>query len=211
MKKVIYTALMGTYDILKEPLVVTPGWEYICYSNNRNLKSNVWKIEYRNLQDVKQLRNLKIITPFEYDTCIWVDASIEIKCNLDIFIRDNHHSYFTLMKHPHRSCVYMEAEACIVRKKDKPDVIRAQMQYYREQRYPNNNGMVATGLLIRNNCPQVKEFCKRWYDEVHRFSRRDQLSFNFVNSQYPIKYSLISYDVLDKEFLLYLHHNSKIL
>jgi hypothetical protein len=202
---------MGSYDLLKDPLVITPGWEYICYSNNKNLRSNVWKIIYMNLQDVKQLRKLKIITPFEYDTCIWIDASIEVRCNLDDFIRDNHQSYFTLMKHPHRGCVYMEAEACVVRRKDNEQVIRDQMTYYRSLRYPSNDGMVATGLLIRNNCKQVKDFCERWWSEVERFSRRDQLSFNFTAHQFPIKYTLISFNVLEKEFYLYLHHNSKIL
>ena len=107
---------MGTYDLLKDPTVITPGWQYVCYTNNKDLKSDVWEIFYMNLQDVKQVRKVKIITPFEYDTCIWVDASIEIQCNLDDFVRDYHSTYFTIMRHPYRNCTYMEAEACIQRR-----------------------------------------------------------------------------------------------
>lgn len=213
MNKIAYTAIMGTYDLLKDPTVITPGWKYICYSNNKNLKSDVWEIQYMNLQTIKQLRQLKIVTPFEYDICIWTDASIEIKCDLDNFVRDNHQTYFTLMRHPYRSCTYMEAEACIKRRKDNPDVIKQQIDYYRRQRLPSDNGMVATGLIIRTNCKQVKDFCELWWKEVSNFSKRDQLSFNYVLFKSPIKLTLISYDVIEKgdEFLIYLHHNSKIL
>lgn len=201
---------MGTYDLLKDPTVITPGWKYVCYTNNKDLKSDVWEIFYMNLQDVKQVRKVKIITPFEYDICIWVDASIEIQCNLDDFVRDYHSTYFTIMRHPYRNCTYMEAEACIQRRKDNADVIKQQMEYYRQQRLPHNSGMVASGLIIRNNCKQVKDFCEKWWSEVSNFSRRDQLSFNYTLYKNPIKLTLIPYEVLTKEFFLYLHHNSKI-
>lgn len=202
---------MGTYDLLKAPIVITPGWKYVCYTNNKDLKSDIWEIVYMNFQHTKQVRQVKIITPFEYDLCIWVDASIEIKCNLDEFVRDYHRSYFTIMKHPYRGCVYMEAEACIKRHKDNADIIRAQMAYYRQHRLPHNIGMVASGLIIRNNCTQVKNFCEKWYKEVSNFSKRDQLSFNFVYFQNPIRLTLIPYEVLEKEFLLHPHHKPQIL
>lgn len=209
MRKIIYTALMGEYDHLKEPLIITPGWKYICYTNRKDLKSNVWEFVHMQFQSVKQVRDVKIRIPFEYDISIWVDASIEIQCNLDNFIRDHHKGYFTLMQHPHRNCVYMEAEACIKRRKDNSQIITDQIQHYRRKGYPSNNGMVATGLLIRTNCIQVREFCERWYGEVNRFSRRDQLSFNFVLSEYKIKYNLIPFSILENEFYLYLHNNNK--
>jgi hypothetical protein len=211
-KKVIYTAILGKYDLLKDPLVVTPGWKYFCFTNNKDLKSDVWDIVYMNLQTVKQVRRIKLLPPFEYDLCIWVDASIEVSCNLDHFVRDNHQGYFTLMRHPHRDCVYTEAEACLKRNKDTPSVIREQIDKYRRLRYPSNNGMVATGLLIRNNCKQVKDFCEHWWKEIEMHSKRDQLSFNFTAHQHPIKFTLISFSVIEgSDFKLYLHHNNKIL
>lgn len=206
MEKVIYTAIMGVYDQLKDPTVITPGWHYICYTNNRDLKSNIWEIVFVNFQNVKQVRRHKIIVPFQYQLSIWVDASIEIRCDLNDFVAKYHTSNFTLMKHPHRSCVYAEAEACIVRKKDKAEVIHTQMKTYRKLKYPYNRGMVATGLLIRNHCQEVVMFCERWWNEVNIHSKRDQLSFNFTTFINPIKYNLISFDVLQDEFKLHLHH-----
>ena len=42
--KVIYTAIFGDYDTLKEPLVITPGWKYICYTD-QDFESKVWEIK----------------------------------------------------------------------------------------------------------------------------------------------------------------------
>ena len=211
MDKVIYTAIMGEYDSLKPPLVITPGWRYICYTNNHNIKSDIWEVVYYNLEIIKQIRRLKIIVPFEYNLSIWVDASIEINCDLDEFVKEYHQGYFTLMKHPVRGCVYEEADACSQRRKDNVDVIQNQINKYKQLRYPHNNGMVATGLLIRNHCQEVVQFCEKWWNEVNVHSRRDQLSFNFTVHINPIKYTLIPFDVLKKEFVLHLHNNSKIL
>lgn len=210
MSKIIYTAIMGEYDLLKDPVVITPGWKYICYTNNKNIKSNVWQIEHMYLNSVKEVRQLKITPPFKYEICIWVDASIEVNCNLDDFIRDNHKGYFTIMKHPFRSCVYEEGRACISRKKDNQEIITEQMDRYRKMGYPENNGMVASGLIVRNSCIRVQRFCERWWKEVEQYSRRDQLSFNFTAYYYPLRYNLIPYSILEKEFVIYLHHNNYI-
>jgi hypothetical protein len=43
MDKVIYTAIFGPYEELKEPTVITPGWKYICFTD-QPLKSNVWNV-----------------------------------------------------------------------------------------------------------------------------------------------------------------------
>ena len=32
-RKVVYTCISGNYDTLDEPRVVTPGWEYICFTD----------------------------------------------------------------------------------------------------------------------------------------------------------------------------------
>ena len=42
-RKVVYTCISGNYDTLKDPTVVTPGWEYICFTDQKVI-SNVWTI-----------------------------------------------------------------------------------------------------------------------------------------------------------------------
>ena len=31
--KICYTCITGKYDALIEPLVVTPGWKYVCFTD----------------------------------------------------------------------------------------------------------------------------------------------------------------------------------
>jgi len=33
MKKVVFTFIINGYDTLKDPTIVTPGWDYLCYSD----------------------------------------------------------------------------------------------------------------------------------------------------------------------------------
>ena len=42
--KICYTCITGKYDALIEPLVVTPGWKYVCFTDQTNFTSKVWEI-----------------------------------------------------------------------------------------------------------------------------------------------------------------------
>jgi len=43
-KGICYTVLSGDYDNLKNPKVVTPGWKYVCFTDQDNVKSDIWEI-----------------------------------------------------------------------------------------------------------------------------------------------------------------------
>lgn len=82
-KIVCYTCITGGYDRLKEPLVVSKGIDYICFTDNPFLKSKVWQArpipkELDYLSNVKKQRIVKICPHRylkEYDISIWVDGS----------------------------------------------------------------------------------------------------------------------------------------
>ncbi len=211
MEKILYTSIVNGYDTLKECNVITPHWRYICYTNDPNLKSKTWEVRYlENLKTVKDARTIKIIGPLSLfsseDIAIWIDGSIRVNCDLDVFI-ENHckDQELTLLKHPHRGCVYEEAQACIKRKKDDPSIITQQVNRYRQENYPVNAGMVGTGLIIRKNTEKVKQLCQEWFKEVEKGSKRDQLSFNYVARKMNMNYHTIPFNVLYNEFQLEKH------
>ena len=43
MKNVCYTVITNNYDTLKDPLVVSKDWRYVCFSD-RGFKSKVWEL-----------------------------------------------------------------------------------------------------------------------------------------------------------------------
>lgn len=207
----IYTAIFDDYDILKRPTVITKGWKYICFTNNPNLTDDFWEIRYinnKNLSGVKAARTIKIRF-FDYikdDLVIWCDASTQINCDLNEFVNKYHKDKFTLMQHPTRNCLYYEGSACIQLKKDSIERIDKQLKTYYNEGMPKHYGMVQTGVMVRDNCLEVREYCKKWCDEVLKHSHRDQLSFNYIQWKHNyLTPHLISSDILQNEFKLYRH------
>jgi len=93
VKKVVYTAIIGKYDKLKEPKVVSEGFDYVCFTDDVTLKSPIWKIvpvaNPQGLDNTRLARKIKILCNFflkEYDLSIWIDGSVLINCDLNIFL-----------------------------------------------------------------------------------------------------------------------------
>ena len=124
--RICYTAITGQYDSLSDPVIATNGWRYICFTNNKTIKSSVWEIfpipkELANLTNVKAQRMLKICPHRylpEYDECIWVDGNILICCTLNNFVKDHCNGQFHTVKHTERNCIYEECNAVVECKKD---------------------------------------------------------------------------------------------
>lgn len=212
MRRAIYTAITGEYDTLKDPQIITPGWEYICFTNNKNLRSDFWKVKLVNdsrLSNVKLARKIKILSHQYlkgYDLTIWHDASMVINCNLKSFTSVFHKKDITIMKHPHRGCIYEEARACIKMGKDKREVILKQIEKYRNEGYPEKNGLVGSGIIIRNNNSRVNALMNDWWSEVENFSHRDQLSFNYALNNHPeVNCRVIPFFITRTKFILKKH------
>ena len=190
MKKVIYTCITGDYDTVKEPKFITPGWDYICFTNNPKLTSVNWRIQElpddHGLDNTRLARRVKIL-PHEYlknyDLSIWVDANLTVSCDLDYFTELSlvDGNLLALMTHGQRDCIYDEGHECIKQNKDDSKVILDHLAKYEESEYPHKNGMVQTGIQIRkHNDETLIDLNEHWFKEVRDGSKRDQLSFNFV-------------------------------
>jgi len=183
-----YTAIFGNYDDLKDPQVITPGWQYICFTN-QDIKSNVWQIVRKEMmpegpQRTARYYKLMYFHHVTSEKSIWIDASFIINCNLDRFWDKYFNSHISTPNNPFRNCVYLEAEACIRNGRDVPEVIENQISHYRRF-VPRNNGMIASGILLRNQSFETHTFCALWWEELKRFSVRDQISWANINHQLP--------------------------
>jgi len=208
MKKCVYYAIMGEYDNLKNPKFITPGWDYLCFTNNRELKSDIFEMIYIDdkLGDAKLSRKVKINFHKyvkNYDLSIYIDGNIQVVGNLDKFLKDtdieDDEIDFVLAKHPYRKCIYKEAIACDIGKKDSPEVMQEQIAKYRKEGYPKKNGLVACSILIRKHGrSHLEKHCELWWNEVERHSVRDQLSFNYILWKYSlIKIKRFSYKIFN--------------
>jgi hypothetical protein len=192
VRNVVYTYLTGDYDTLKAPEVVTPGWDYLCFTDNTHLKSEVWELRpvpgwCEVSADLKRKASLIKIAHYSvidsaYAIAISMDASMAITGDLDEFVADiGFDGYdFMALKHLERNCVYKEARVVMERGLDYVNVINAHMQRYREAGYPQNNGLWAGEFSVRRNgSSSLRKACQVWFREYTSGSRRDQLSLNY--------------------------------
>lgn len=206
MKKCVYYSIMGNYDTLKKPSFITKGWDYICFTNNKSLKSNFFKIVYvdndENLNNAKLSRKIKINFHKyvgDYDLSLYVDGHIHIRGDLNAFVNrflgEDDSIDMSLSKHPTRKCVYGEAYACKKFGKGDPKMIDYQMSKYKKDGLPRDLGMVACGTMIRkHNRKNLERHCELWWQEVKKYSGRDQISFKYILWKYNlIKISTFNY------------------
>ena len=187
-KIVVYTAVTGNYDDIIVPRYINPDFDYICFTDNPNLFSDFWEIrqmEDLDLDEVRKARRYKILPHkylSEYDYSIWVDSNFEITGDLKDYVhRYGVNNQLLAIKHELRDCLYEEKDACISQNKDSNEVMNKQIEKYRNESYPEHNGLVASGILFRNHHDShVIKVMEDWYHEIVNHSFRDQLSFNYA-------------------------------
>ncbi len=216
-KKVVYTVIIGDYDDLKEPEIISPGFDYICFTDRDDLHSSTWKIrkvQCRKYSTSKQCAGSFIVYPFdhlkEYELSVLVIGNITIRCDLNDFIGAvlPPGKSIALMRHPERDCIYQAAETVIRLRKDDPEVVRKQMSRYRKEGFPENFGLQASGIMVRRHSDeQLLEHCRLWKKEIDKGSQRDQLSFQYILWKYRlIDPVYFPWEVTGKEFKIQRHN-----
>ncbi len=212
---VVYTAIFGDYDDLKNQEVKIEGVDFYCFTDNKNLKSDLFKIILIKPEYDDNTRNAKIfkILPHnffpQHEYSLWIDGSVIIKdLNLKEFInRYLVNNNIALFKHPDRDCIYDEVNACIDAKKDDPDIMLEQVNNYRLEGYPVHNGLAACAIIARrHNNKDIIKLDEDWWVEIKKYSKRDQLSFNYVAWKNKVSYSVIEGILWDNAYFKVIGH-----
>ncbi|MBD5395936.1 MAG: DUF616 domain-containing protein [Lachnospiraceae bacterium] len=187
-KIVVYTAITGDYDELKDPAFLSPDIDYICFTNNKNIRSNAWNIQYvdsNSLPDQLLSRKIKLNPQIyfkEYNTSVWVDGKFKIQADIRDYIK-KYEKAMPILCFPHyeRACIYEEEAICMLLNfSDKEKLLNQVINYY-SQKYPFDNGLYETGCMVRNhNDSKVIKIMKEWEKEITDFSIRDQISLPYV-------------------------------
>lgn len=196
MKKVVYTVLTGCQEIINDPFSTLPNtgespldYERICFTDNPDLKSSVWECRLLDgyaLQAFIECRRPKLLPHLfleEYDISLYIDNTVQLLVSPTLIFEkySTNKSPLTCFKHPWRDCIYDEGEEVIRQEIDKEETVRSQLDFYEAQSFPKNLGLIAgTVLLRRHNDPDLIRVSEEWMAHVLNFSKRDQLSFNFV-------------------------------
>lgn len=212
---VIYTAIFNNYDKLIEPQKVK-GCDFICFTDNNKLESNTYKIIHTKGLFKDPARSAKIykILPQkylpQYKYSLWIDGNTQIKNNFNIkkIIKIYLRNYdIALFDHPERDCIFEEAKVCIKLKKDREKIIIKQITKYKHNGYPKNYGLIAGGFILRKNMSKATiKINNEWWNEINNYSKRDQLSFNYVCWKNNINYSVIPGNIWDNQYIIMQAH-----
>ncbi len=184
-KRLVYTVILGGYDLLHELEFKSNNVDYICVTDDPKLLSNSWDILLipPPVNPVETNRRYKLF-PFEffnYEESIYVDGNLSIKGDVN-FIFDKYmgKSDIAISKHPFRTCIYDEAAVCLSVGKVSEIQVRKQMQKYTYSNFPKNYGLFENNVIIRKHSRDIAHLMEEWWTEFNLHTKRDQLSFCYV-------------------------------
>lgn len=202
MNIVVYTTIYGDYASLKPVPFQTIKADYICITDNKDLKCQGWKtivpdFPRKDMHPRLRAKYFKLY-PWELpeiaknDISIFIDGSIEIKTNTFIEYCIKHLSEdLLLFKHPQRTCIYQEVEASRPLEKYKQENLAGQAAFY-SKFHPKNWGLWACGVMVRKHTDKLKKLMADWKHEIDKWTYQDQISFpvvcklnNFIPAVFP--------------------------
>ena len=211
-KVVVYTAIFG--DAVKlYPQKKIEGIDFICFSDREHIADG-WAVkvvpEHVKNDPIRNNRYYKILPHLhlkEYDFSIYIDGNFVVVSSPMPIIQNMKDTHMLVFDHQQtakdpRNCIYKEHEAILKLHqekgvlKDDLDIINQQIASFKTQNYPANNGLIKGGVLIRkHNEPDVVKTMERWWHFISNFSKRDQLSFNYVAWEQDFKFGYIPGDI----------------
>lgn len=210
--KTVYTAIFGNYDDLKEPEVFTKGWKYICFTD-QDFKSDVWEVRKVPVMEYgpsKTARYYKIMyhKHIESRFSLWIDGTFVINTDLNKWWK-RFKTPFTVITHPFDRCIYKDAQACLDSGRGDRKLLERQVAFYRAIGVQRNSGLIASGVLMRERAGVVNQFCNTWWEQVRRWSNRDQIAYGYANHMHPNILNYTQWDYTRQDEFIHVPHIGK--
>jgi len=189
--RIVYTAITnGHAQLCTRPEV--PDTDFVCFSDVELDRSD-WVIRPidapADLSPRMRAKFHKMFPPIGYEWTVWIDGShvintvISPSTMVDDMIAASPNG-FGLHRHPREDCVYADGHDVmthpLLAAKRRGQPIAEQLAHYRRGGHPEHWGLWASGSMCRNESRLVRELMTKWWDEMLRWSERDQLSMPFV-------------------------------
>lgn len=205
-KIAVYTAIFGGYDSAPVLNHIEPALDYILYTDNPAFNAPApWQVRVVPAQfadpqmDARRIKVLSHQFLPDYDISVWIDGNFTLeKLTKDLVKNIASRAPLALCKHQFRNCIYDEAVEILQRGLDASTPVLKQMQYYQARQFPAQYNLHATSFLVRDhkNATTVK-FNMRWWELLSRYSKRDQLSFDYVCWEQNIEVMSLPFNLRD--------------
>jgi GT2 family glycosyltransferase len=190
-KVAIYTTIAGDYDSVKLPSVLDPRFDFFLFSDVPRSGGGAWQVKPITAFDNDPTRMARYVKTHphallgHYEFAIWIDSNImilgDIHVLLDSFIESG--TVVAAFPHPYRTSIYEEVGACIAQGLDDAETMREQIARYRKAGFAHQDLIESSVMMFDLRDRRVLAFLDRWWSEIERGSRRDQLSLNYALAQ----------------------------
>ncbi|WP_113922802.1 glycosyltransferase domain-containing protein [Cognataquiflexum aquatile] len=216
MKIAVYTSIFGSKDILNDPInfSLNSGIEYFCFTDQNELKSSIYNVikalpigkDFSKTSKHYKILGYTYLPDFEY--LVYHDGNLQMDHSkiLDL-VKSSNYNFLSSFEHPHRNCFYEEAKICIKRNKDLNREILKQVIVYSVFGMPKRNGLNENSILVINKKNlKNSSFLMKWWKEVEKFSRRDQLSLPYLIWKEKIQIGLLEGNRKSNKYSLFHEH-----
>lgn len=205
MRICVYTVLLGGYDaLLDQPIGAQSEADFICFTDDSELTSQSWRtvsVEPFLPQDLhRSSRVYKILGhPMleDYDVTICIDASVLLRARPEEIVAELLAADvdMAMAEHSFRDSVLDEFDEVVrLNYDDRARVYEQLTDYAIHQPEALTAKPLWGGLLVRRQTPSVAAAMRMWFDQVLRYSRRDQLSLPYALQRSGLAYRAVALD-----------------
>ncbi len=151
----------------------------------------------------------------QYDQSLYIDANLEVHGSLNSLFERLEAASIVFFTHPEgRPDIFEEAEVCIRLGKDKPKLLKAQIEKYKLRGFDGKAGAdhaaIPAGMAIlrKHNEPNVVDTMESWAEEYANGSGRDQISLAYALRTSETPFHLIDHDVRKNEWFTWRPHHT---
>lgn len=220
MKYAIITYIFGkNKELLRKPLV-KDNIEYICVTDQKDLKSNDWKIIYDEMSEVKCIRDKMVYVkynPFKYtdaDIICVIDGTLEINKSLIPLFEQVKDNDLLVKLHPERDNLYSELCTWIkTRGMPNDSLQKFQVIAKHDNLNLNKKFLLESCVIVYTKNDEVKELCKeelsymKFLGDKGNLFLSNQCILTILLQKAKLKFGFLN----QKDFFKRYRHNSRTL
>ncbi len=224
-KVALYTCITKGYDSSVPRVTKSDQFERcILFTDDCRLRSAVW--ESRPLASPEKLERSDLVNRYhkfhaerllpECDLSVYIDGNVDI-CQdirplIDIFLESN--ALFGCFRHPQRTSIAEEADACIRLNKFKSndsEKWQDQISSYQRDGFPQDFPLLAATVLFRRHGinGELDKAMTEWWHQVNEYSCRDQLSLPYILWKTKLPYKVFDLNIFDNPYFFRGPHISR--
>lgn len=221
---VVYTAIFGKKDVLITPTCVPKNADFVCFTD-QPLRSKVWdirRVEAPIEGDMtRSNRYYKILAHKifpEYEQSVYVDGNILVRGDVQVLL-DTYLDKANMAALDHAKWkevplsnfkelmeqLYKMEQAG--KHQEDETLLRRQATHYLAEGFPEDTPLTWNCVLLRrHHSPDVIRAMEAWWKELNEWSKRDQVSFNYVAWKTGLVVAMIPEDGSDNPYTKRLNH-----